>query len=339
MPPTDRSLIQAAARAARAETRDALARRDAALERRRRAIAAHPAPAVAPPSPRSRGARATSLDGPPAVGYLIAEGDSWFDYPGDDILSILSDDYGYDVRSVAHAGDRVEAMAYEGGQLDRFLRTLESLLRDGHVPTAILLSGGGNDIAGDEFALLLDHAQSPTPGLNEAIVRGVIDQRLLASYARIVTRLTEACRAYIGRPVPIVVHGYDYPVPDGRGFGILSGWGPFPGPWLEPGFAAKGYPEMSDRLPIMRTLIDRFNAMLATLAAQPEHSHVRYVNLRETLQQAPYKRWWANELHPTRRGFTLIARAFAERIAAPIATAAPRRSAATKRRTKAAARR
>ena len=47
---------------------------------------------------------------------LIAEGDSWFDYPRYDILRILEDHYGYDVESVAHKGDRVEEMAYSDGQ-------------------------------------------------------------------------------------------------------------------------------------------------------------------------------------------------------------------------------
>ena len=42
-------------------------------------------------------------------------------------------------------------MAYGGSQLDELTRRLEKLLRQGIVPRAILLSGGGNDVAGDEF--------------------------------------------------------------------------------------------------------------------------------------------------------------------------------------------
>jgi hypothetical protein len=41
---------------------------------------------------------------------------------------------------------------------------------------------------------------------------------------------------------------------------------------------------------------------------------VRYVNLRGTLNSASYKQDWANELHPTERGF----KAVAARIAAAI---------------------
>ena len=40
------------------------------------------------------------------------------------------------------------------------------------------------------------------------------------------------------KDIPILIHGYAHPVPDGRPF--LTGW-PLPGPWLQPGFSAKGY--------------------------------------------------------------------------------------------------
>src|SRR5205085_935078 len=75
---------------------------------------------------------------PPPTGLLIAEGDSWFDYPFHDVLSMLEDEHGYDVESVAHRGDTVEDMAYSGGQFDAFARLLEKLLRQQRVPDAIL---------------------------------------------------------------------------------------------------------------------------------------------------------------------------------------------------------
>ena len=57
------------------------------------------------------------------TGVLVAEGDSWFDYPFHDILKVLQDDYAYDVESVAHHGDIVEDMAYTG-QLEEFTSRL-----------------------------------------------------------------------------------------------------------------------------------------------------------------------------------------------------------------------
>lgn len=245
-----------------------------------------------------------------SAGILVAEGDSWFNYPWTDILRLLEDEHGYEVESVAHYGDTIEEMAYSGGQLERFSRLIEKQLRRGRVPKAILLSGGGNDIAGTEFELLLDHARSAAAGLNEQVASGVIDQRGRLAYITILSAVTEICQFWIQRPLPILVHGYDYVVPDGRGF--LGGGTILPGPWLEPGFREKGFVQMAVRKAIVRELIDRFNTMLAGVAAMPEFSHVKYVDLRKTLSTgADYKQDWDNELHPTVKGFRLVTDRFA----------------------------
>jgi lysophospholipase L1-like esterase len=240
-----------------------------------------------------------------SAGALVAEGDSWFDYPWTDILRILEDEHGYDVHSAARAGDLVEQMAYSGGQLERFSRQLERLLRMGQTPRAILLSGGGNDLAGSEFGMLLDHAASASPGLNEQVVAGVIDRRIRLAYITILSAVTEVSREWIQKPVPILIHGYDYPVPDGRGF--LGGWAFLPGPWLEPGFREKGFARMPVRKKLARELVDRFNAMLQGVAAMQEFSHVTHVDLRKTLSTgAKYRQYWENEMHPTVKGFHLV---------------------------------
>jgi len=283
-----------------------LKRRAQANKKRKHALAKAKVKAV--PTPKRALAKTPLTHA--SAGVLIAEGDSWFDYPFHDILSDLEDSYGFDVESVAHQGDSVEDMAYSGGQLDDFARRVEKVLRVGVEPRAILLSGGGNDIAGDEFAILLNHATSSIAGLNESIVTGVIDQRARNAYITILSAITQICKKYLGHPVPIVIHGYDYPVPDGRGF--WSGWGPLPGPWLEPGFRRKGYADMSVRKQICVKLIDRFDTMLADLAGKAPFTHVKFLNLRGTLRtDASYKTWWDNELHPTRKGFEAVTKKFA----------------------------
>lgn len=245
-----------------------------------------------------------------SVGVLIAEGDSWFDYPMQDVLRLLEDDYLFDVESVAHRGDCVEDMAHSEGQFEEFARRLEKLLRDAKVPRAILLSGGGNDIAGDEFAILLNQAASTLPPLNEDIVRGVIDVRLKEAYVSLISGLTAIAKSYLGRPVPIVTHGYDYPIPDGRGF--LGGWWKLPGPWLKPGFQRKGHGDQKKNTLVIAQLIDRFNTMLASLSALPEFAHVHYLDLRGTLKHdGTYKKHWANEMHPNATGFDLVTKKFA----------------------------
>jgi hypothetical protein len=285
--------------------------REKELRRRARLVKRQPrelGPPVAPELMRAVG-------GPASAGVLVAEGDSWFDYPLNDILRLLEDHHGYDVESVAHKGDRVEDMAYGAGQLEEFTRRLEKLLRRNIIPKAVLLSGGGNDVAGTEFGILINHARSPVPGLNRQVISGVIDERIHFAYITILSAITRLCEQRLGRRIPVLVHGYDYAVPDGRGF--LGGWWFLPGPWLEPGFREKGYEEIKVRAEIVKKLIDRFNNMLKVIAGISEFSHVRYIDLRSTLSAGKdYKKDWANELHPTPAGFMRVTDRFANEIAA-----------------------
>ena len=246
----------------------------------------------------------------PARLVLVAEGDSWFDYPWLDVLGALEDNYGYEVEEVAHKGDRVEDMAYAESQLVDFNRKLEKVIRRGERPRAILLSGGGNDIAGDDFHIFLNHRASGAPGLNESVVAGIIDERLTLSYARIISSVAETSKKLLGEHLPVLVHGYGYAVPDGRGF-WGGGWF-LPGPGLAPGFERKGYHKLSERKKILRALIDRFNANLQELVALPAFKDfVHYVDVRPTLPSgASYQTYWADELHPTRIGFQRVAAEF-----------------------------
>jgi lysophospholipase L1-like esterase len=308
------SLTRKALEIGRQEAARVLKRRSAALRRRAAAVRRpRAARQVRPPRVGERLQRA--VGGPATAGVLVAEGDSWFDYPFNDILSLLEDQHGYDVESVAHKGDRVEEMAYGGGQLDEVTRRLEKLLRRGIIPRAILLSGGGNDVAGDEFGMLLNHARSAIAGLNDQVITGVIDQRVRLAYVTILNAITHVCRARLERALPILVHGYDYPVPDGRGF--LGGWWFLPGPWLEPGFREKGFGRLPEGVTLARQLIDRFNAQLRAVAALDAFPHVTYVDLRGTLSiGADYRTWWDNELHPTRLGFERVTQRFADALTA-----------------------
>jgi lysophospholipase L1-like esterase len=297
-----------------------IAQRDKKLKRRAKAVAA--AAKVEPsggkpsarelPEPKAAAREALTRRAGVSRGILVAEGDSWFDYPFHDVLKELDDAFGWEIESVAHKGDTVESMAYDGGQLDGFVRAIERVVRRGQTPHAILLSGGGNDVAGDWFGMLLNHRSSPVYGLNPEIVEGVLATRVRVAYTTILSAVTASCEQLLGSPVPILLHGYDHPVPDGRGF--LGGWGWLPGPWLEPGFREKGYANLDERINIARDLIERFYAMLGEVIATPAFAHVALVDLRGKLSvdlvDDRYRDWWANELHPTHDGFAKVAALF-----------------------------
>lgn len=294
-------------------------RRQDQLAARAKAVSAAAKPgAAAAKAPRRSEAKAagalaaTAARAGTSRGVLIAEGDSWFDYPFHDVLKELDDDFGWEVEHVAHYGHTVESMAYDGGQLDDLVRAIEKVVRRGQTPQAILLSGGGNDVAGEGFAMLVNHRSSPIPGLNEQVVKGIVEARVRTAFITICAAVTAACERLVGQRLPILVHAYDYPVPDGRG--LLGGWGPLPGPWLQPGFVEKGYQDLVERIAIIKELIDGMYTMLGQVAAIPELRHVEIVNLRNTLstdlQKNQYKKWWGNELHPTRQGFEKVAGLF-----------------------------
>ncbi|HEX8153462.1 MAG TPA: SGNH/GDSL hydrolase family protein [Thermoanaerobaculia bacterium] len=293
-------------RAAEAEAKEVLERRAKALRARTRALKETPAvrslavaPEIAPPT-TAHALLAVAAAASPSKGWLIAEGDSWFDYPGSDLLDWL-EQAGYNVESVARAGDRAEMMAFGRGQLEKFAAAVEKVIGRGQTPKAILLSAGGNDIAGNEFGFLINHAGSPKEGFNDSIVRGVIDERIADAYLHIIRKITALCEMMLGRAVPIILHGYGEVVPDGDG--VLGGFGPLPGPWLRPGFIEKGFGDLATNTKSMKVLMKRFNDMLVSVAAQ--FKHVKYVDLRKVLPAD--KKLWANELHPKEAGFKLAA--------------------------------
>ena len=241
-----------------------------------------------------------------SLGTLVAEGDSWFKYPGTDILSAL-DDIGYETVSVANAGDTIESMAYEEHQLDALIEELDQLADAGKAPRAVLLSGGGNDFTGGALEMLLNYSHPDLTALNEPIMAAAIDERLRNAYEYLIGELKEATETLFGSTVKMLIHGYAHPVPDGRGF-----WGGFwllPGPWLKPAFDKKGHQKEETNTDTMAKLVNRFNKVLETVAA--ESDDVEYVDVRRCLSNATnYKDDWANELHPTEDAFHRIAEAF-----------------------------
>jgi lysophospholipase L1-like esterase len=171
-------------------------------------------------------------------------------------------------------------------------------------PDAVLLSGGGNDIAGPEFFSFVNNVLSNLQNPNAEVLDGVVSQTFATAYEEII-QVINAKAQQMGCSLPIFVHGYDYPWPDGRGFTMFN----LVGPWFDPTFNKKNYPYDGDpaqlkvRHDIVAVFIDSFNKMLASLAAKYP-GVVYHVDLRGTLQ---IKDEWANELHPKNEGFGKLA--------------------------------
>ncbi len=98
---------------------------------------------------------------------LMAQGDSWFDYfPGKDIVDCLQDLYGHSFAGangattrLAIGGSTLNQIAYgavssvfgvpQAAEVTRLAELVRRIKLDR--PQALLLSAGGNDVAGDEF--------------------------------------------------------------------------------------------------------------------------------------------------------------------------------------------
>lgn len=241
---------------------------------------------------------------------FLAIGDSWFWYPKNNLVwsllqhNSLKDDFRC-----------AKVLGQNGAELSEYLdgpsaSQLEVELSKTNIGlySAVLISGGGNDAVAYSLALLKDcstfndaAACFNLPGLDTLIsgmrnnVQKLIDQITAA-----------AAKAGVQRP-RIYVHGYDYAVPDNRGFQAIPGVKLLSsGPWLG---SAMDQCKVQDtkklRQEIVVRLIDELNGAFEQFNDPANRIH--YINSRGVLDGgANYKNDWINELHPTTSGFDKI---------------------------------
>ena len=249
-----------------------------------------------------------SLEATSPEPVLVAEGDSWFDYApaGLDIIACLKKFFNYNIYNVSKAGDTLDNMAYgtafDQRRWQRDRPPLEETLAaiEKHRPPVVLLSGGGNDIAGDELLSFLNHKTSGFPQLRSDYTNFMLKDYFLQIFRFIANEIWKK-----DTNIHIIVHGYGYPIPDGRAVIRLLGFS-FVGPWLRPALVAKGYEQRTEQQQIMRNLIDDFNSMLKKFAATDSRLH--YVDLRSLISDSD----WENELHLKNSSYRRVAGVFHE---------------------------
>lgn len=224
---------------------------------------------------------------------LIAEGDSWFQFPiwVEDVVDHLNADF--NVCCLSAAGDELHNMAILKPE---YADWVERLTNGGRQLRALLISGGGNDLVGDQLSGMLRRFTAGLPAADYIDTDGF--------HARI-ARLESGYRtifATVRRRWPnlqILVHGYDYgrPLPD-QGLQVPPRDG-----WTGRPMRANGIADPALQLAIVEALIDRFNAMLAALAA--EFPGISYVDVRRVVGND-----WRDELHATDGGFARVASRF-----------------------------
>ncbi|MDM0032067.1 SGNH/GDSL hydrolase family protein [Variovorax sp. J22P271] len=246
-----------------------------------------------------------TLSASPSRLNLLAMGDSWFDYPFP-IPKIGQSDVVAHLKRLPAVAPEILSLAHYGLATDELMGTtrrteLLAQLRDQKNGKfdAILFSGGGNDLAGDQFRLWLNsHATSPTVPLNTARVGHILGV-IRAGYEDLI-----AARDEVDKALPIFAHGYDFAIPDARKVSCA-------GPWLQPGFADRGWANLQSNTEIVKDLLGQFDGLLHKL----EKAHPNFIHVKTQGTLGAGVDQWANELHPTPDGFAAIAGVFVQALA------------------------
>lgn len=230
---------------------------------------------------------------------LLAEGDSWFQYPVwlKDVIDCLQDDFV--ICCLSAAGDTLDNMATRKPEYLKWLRRLTELEK--RTVHALLLSAGGNDLVGDQLAGMLNRFEPGRAAAwyleNEAY--HAREDRVLSGYRSILAQVRAEWPE-----LQIVIHGYDHAIPrPPQGFRIPPRDG-----WLGAPLRAQGISDAPLQQAIVKVMIDRLNMRLEQISL--EVPGVDYVDLRTVVAGD-----WHDELHPNEAGFARVAGRIRDRIA------------------------
>jgi hypothetical protein len=250
---------------------------------------------------------------------FLAIGDSWFLYPlnGSYPLQNTAIVGASQLGAMGNPPPRILNKSWPGQATTAMLsykkqEELRDLLTDptqwvSGLPDAILVSAGGDNIAGDQFAIYIDYGG--TTGLDQARFQGLLDD-VQASYFDLF-----AFRDLFAKDAPIVGHCYDYALP--TGVAALPGIGP----WLQPSLDFAGY-DYAAGVGIIRKAIGGFQDLMKKLAADQllppgkTTNNFIMVDTLDTLTPDSSRTGWSNELHPWPPGFNALAQKFLAKLQA-----------------------
>ncbi|NNG23186.1 SGNH/GDSL hydrolase family protein [Telluria aromaticivorans] len=231
---------------------------------------------------------------------ILAVGDSWFWYPfpGGSLINHL----GRLVATREHiilalGANGAEAFDYTHGKYNKMIRT--ALRMHGASLSAVFISGGGNDFAGvndlrpmlrDDCSGAQDSSSCFRDGNGELTLEWLMG-KISESYRSLIGQILVASRP----GAKIVVHNYDYAIPNGKGiFGRKA-------TWLRQALEDAGVPATL-QADCVKTVINRLSIELEEIT-KIDPSRIHFVDSRGSLDASH----WANELHPKPSGFRLIA--------------------------------
>ncbi|MEM7316747.1 MAG: hypothetical protein AAF497_26740 [Planctomycetota bacterium] len=218
-----------------------------------------------------------------------------------DVIAQLSTMIPYPILNIAVRGDEIRQML---GVKQR--TRLESLLRNKKYDfNALLFSGGGNDLVGDQLCLWLRSSDAVGGNPNFAVDEPAIANGLgiiQNGYEQLLD-MRDAIIKNSKRRIAVFLHAYDFAIPSGKG---VCGYGP----WLKPSLDYRGWTSKSDGKLIIKSVLRRLAAIQQDLASR--RNDVHFVDSQGTVSASE----WNDELHPNGSGFRKIAGRFATKMKA-----------------------
>ncbi len=253
---------------------------------------------------------------------ILAEGDSWFEYPKfiNEIIDQLNRRKDYAISSLAYGGDWISNILYEQQYIEEL-----SVIK----PDVFLISGGGNDIAGGNRLAQLVHKRKEIDipqNIDLDSKQGKLQfsdicfnnefftlLRLFKLQYKLLFKNLEL-KTDKFKNLKIITQGYDYAIPSSeKGFGInifriarpITNWLMNNGKWLKTPLLMRGYNDSKEQTAIVFGVIEHFNEMLIEVGA--EYDNVYHIDSRGAVN---VNKGWYNELHPKSSEFKKIASVF-----------------------------
>ena len=224
---------------------------------------------------------------------ILLLGDSWFWYPANNLASELAAQLDGEHRLLVLGRNGAEAQEWS----TKYKKELDLALNwYGGNAQALLLSGGGNDIAGSEdFGPIIEDNCSKKSSVNECYSPGqpaAILSRIQAAYREVIATF----RRY-NTTAPVFCHNYEKAWPSGKGvFG--------PAKWLKAPMDEAKVPKKF-RHDLFVDLLEQLNASQEELA-EPSEKLAPIVAIKTTGTLSDTEDIWANELHLKPKQFSAM---------------------------------
>lgn len=262
---------------------------------------------------------------------IYAEGDSWFQFPiyVDDVIDWLNKRDDYLIFSEAYGGDWITNIIYEG----QYIEALTT-----HSPDVFLISGGGNDLVGNNrLAIMVNKAggqdvrytaENPPddPELSSeqrsSILRAqpYINKEFYAFMHVVKAQYTLLFKSLYAndskhREMISITQGYAYPYPkSGANYSLKYPLQPLfnkvldSGCWLHRPMMIKGILDPSLQRDLVMTFLYEFNQLMIDIASNPEFPKVYHIDSRSIPKN---QKDWFDELHLKSHNFKKVADLFA----------------------------